>query len=536
MVDDVTRMNAAPVGRIFCVRTVDDIKEVLRLAREKGVPVSVRGTRHSMGGHTIAKGGYVIDCLKFNRWSFDSEKELVTTQPGALWADLIAGLNEWGYSPRTMQSYSTFSVGGSLAVNAHGITTDFCGAEGVVSFTLIKWDGTEVVCSRDAEGEAGELFSLALGGYGMFGVFAEITMLVNNNVHLSMDMIQMDTKDFTRYYQTALADPADDIEIKLARMDVTNLDNCQLFIFRRDGPAGMRTVSKLGSGPREMSVQQQLLYKWIMPSFKEVRSAVEQSSGKAVDWSDENERNLLMYESAVPLARMYSPLYRVDDTFVLQEFFVPAAGFDLWVKGAKPIYKAAEQLEHVNLLNTTIRYVHHDTDTVLPYSKVEGGSYAFVLYYRIYQTEEADEELSSLHSKFVALTLPLGGTFYLPYRHHYTEQEMDEAYPSARHFFERKQHYDPQCLFRSQWFEAFGRRFWDGEPAPTSAKAESLVPAADAAPEPDAISIPAVSEHRTDSFARLMADRKLRTQFREKFLTQIFVSPRQLSFGGGFRV
>ena len=78
----------------------------------------------------------------------------------------------------------------------------------------------------------------------------------------------------------------------------------------------------------------------------------------------------------------------------------------------------------------------------------------------------------------------------------------------------------------------FGRRFWDGEPA----KAESLVPAADAAPEPDAISIPAVSEHRTDSFARLMADRKLRTQFREKFLTQIFVSPRQLSFGGGFRV
>jgi hypothetical protein len=28
-------------------------------------------------------------------------------------------------------------------VNAHGITTDFCGAESVIRFTLVKWDGTE---------------------------------------------------------------------------------------------------------------------------------------------------------------------------------------------------------------------------------------------------------------------------------------------------------------------------------------------------------------------------------------------------------
>ena len=45
LVDDVTRMNAAPVQRVFCVREEADILRVLELARQDGVPVSVRGTR-----------------------------------------------------------------------------------------------------------------------------------------------------------------------------------------------------------------------------------------------------------------------------------------------------------------------------------------------------------------------------------------------------------------------------------------------------------------------------------------------------------
>jgi hypothetical protein len=266
-VDDVTRMNATAVERIFCVRQESDITRVLQLARQHGMKVSVRGTRHSMGGHTVIKGGYVIDCMKLNSHSFDPVTGLLTTQPGAMWADLIKHLNQYGFSPRTMQSYSTFSVGGSLAVNAHGITTDFCGAESVEEFDLIKWDGEKVKCRRGADGEAGELFSLALGGYGMFGVMSRIVMKVNLNCQLSMDMIQTDAASFPRLYAHALDDPANDIEIKLARMDVTNPDHIDLFLFRRDNLPGMRTISRLEAEPREMGTQQQMLYKWIMPSL-----------------------------------------------------------------------------------------------------------------------------------------------------------------------------------------------------------------------------------------------------------------------------
>ena len=55
MLDDVTRMNAKEVDRIFMVRTTEDVRHVLKLARISGKTVSMRGTKHSMGGHTIGK-------------------------------------------------------------------------------------------------------------------------------------------------------------------------------------------------------------------------------------------------------------------------------------------------------------------------------------------------------------------------------------------------------------------------------------------------------------------------------------------------
>ena len=59
-------------------------------------------------------------------------------------------------------------------------------------------------------------------------------------------------------------------------------------------------------------------YKWLAPSAQQLRGIIEAATGAAVDWSDANERNVLMYESAQPLAELYSPILDVDDTFVLQ--------------------------------------------------------------------------------------------------------------------------------------------------------------------------------------------------------------------------
>lgn len=85
-----------------------------RLARERDVKVSCRGTQHTMGGHTIAAVGYLIESKNLRQLSFDAGTGICVTGPGNTWVDLIKLLNKYGYSPRTMQSYSSFSDGERL--------------------------------------------------------------------------------------------------------------------------------------------------------------------------------------------------------------------------------------------------------------------------------------------------------------------------------------------------------------------------------------------------------------------------------------
>ena len=125
---------------------------------------------------------------------------------------------------------SCFSVGGSISVNAHGITSDDSLQESVESFILIKWDGSEVICTRNGSGESGELFSLAIGGYGMFGVIVEVELKVVPNVHLWTEMIDCTLEEFPVLYKNLL--DQEDVNIKLGRMDTVSGENFQLFVFR----------------------------------------------------------------------------------------------------------------------------------------------------------------------------------------------------------------------------------------------------------------------------------------------------------------
>jgi hypothetical protein len=167
-------------------------------------------------------------------------------------------------------------------------------------------------------------------------------MKVVPNTHLELDLLHVNPKEFARIYPALIAADADnggegDVDIKMARLDITNLEHIELYVFRRSSHMG--TVSSLDLKPREMSLGSRLMYKWLAPTLKELRFFIERTLGTAFDWSQTNERNVLMYESAVPLARLYSPLIQIDDTFILQEYFVPQSNFMRWIELSKPIYE-----------------------------------------------------------------------------------------------------------------------------------------------------------------------------------------------------
>src|SRR5439155_16786820 len=134
--------------------------------------------------------------LTFRRMSLDEPKNILHGQAGARWSEVIPFLNQSGRSVEVMQSNDDFSIGGSLSVNCHG--WQFNGrpiGSTVASFRFMLADGRVVPCSRT---ENPELFSLVLGGYGLFGIILEADLRVIPNEKYKIERISVASKDYAK--------------------------------------------------------------------------------------------------------------------------------------------------------------------------------------------------------------------------------------------------------------------------------------------------------------------------------------------------
>ena len=134
---------------------------------------------------TIAPDGIVVDMRPFRDLELLDEGRILRAGSGALWSQILAFLDPNGLSVGVMQSNNSFSVGGSLSVNCHGWQYNRPPiASTVEAFRLMKSDGSVVRCSRE---ENKELFSLVLGGYGLFGIILEADLRTVPNRAYKLD-------------------------------------------------------------------------------------------------------------------------------------------------------------------------------------------------------------------------------------------------------------------------------------------------------------------------------------------------------------
>src|SRR5204863_1126468 len=182
-VNDVhSQLNRTRVRELLVPRTRDELAEIVRSASQKGLPISLSGCRHSMGGQQFATDSICIDTRSLDRViSFDQEHGLIEAEAGIQWPKLIrtyldaqaSKAKQWGIAQKQTGA-DTFTLGGSLSSNVHGRGLAMKPLiSNVESFTLVNADGKSVRCSRD---ENNELFRLAIGGYGLFGLIDSVTL------------------------------------------------------------------------------------------------------------------------------------------------------------------------------------------------------------------------------------------------------------------------------------------------------------------------------------------------------------------------
>ncbi|CAH6419411.1 FAD-dependent oxidoreductase [uncultured virus] len=444
-VDDISGLNQTLMDRIFYPSNIGDIQDIIRAAKIRNKKISIRGQSHSMGGHSLTNNGILIDQSNMNKvLSINVNEKTIIVEPGLTWSELIFYLNEYRLSPKILQSYSSFSVGGSISVNAHGITSDKGMYDSIKSIKYIDRNGILLYCDRNDT-----IFGLIIGGYGLFGIIVECELYVVDNVTLVMEVESLSIDNFNDVYQDRLNDP--NINIKLARVNILTMEEISFYKFITKHPY---IISELSVESSEMSFVSQFMYKYLLPhkSFQKVRYGLEKIIGTPLDFSNQTpDRNLLLYESAKPISKLFSPFVELNKTHILQEYFIPINGFSRFMRELRLIFVNNDP--GAILLNITIRFVKYDEITLLKYAKTD--MYAFVFYYRIDKSSQGDNLLAIIHNRLVSITLELNGTFYLPYRHHYSNDQLIQAYPAFPDFINYKRQFDPDELFSNLWYERY---------------------------------------------------------------------------------
>ncbi|MFZ2104215.1 MAG: FAD-binding protein [Roseiarcus sp.] len=160
----------------------------MKAAEASGRRVAVGAARHSMGGQSLPRDGVAITFD--NPWfEIDTAGKTYRVSAGARWWDVIAKLDPLGFSPKVMQSNADFGGASTFCMNAHGWPVPF-GPFGstVRALRMVLAEGKLVECSRD---ENAELFALAMGGYGYFGVIVDLDVKMTANVMLQRSVSLM---------------------------------------------------------------------------------------------------------------------------------------------------------------------------------------------------------------------------------------------------------------------------------------------------------------------------------------------------------
>ena len=404
--------------------------------------ISISGARHSMGGQTLYPGGITVDMLRFRGMTLDEHARLLDVGAGTRWSEVIPFLDRHGLAVAVMQSNNDFTVGGSLSVNCHGWDPDAPPiASTVESFRIMTADGRIVTCSR---GENAELFSLALGGYGLFGVILDAKLRVVPNEFYRAVSVELDPAGYARVYRAAVeSDP--EVGLAFGRICVAPahfLDQAFLTSYRR-APAP-RPVSDTLT-PASPRLLERLIF----------RGSIGSGFGKDLCWFLESwtggeapglhSRNEVMNEPS----DWFSD-HDAASTEILHEYFIPPARLEDFLSRIRPILRAGP----ADLLNITARKVKADPDSMLAYARQD--VIGLVMYFHQPLGTEADRRMAELTRRLIDAALACGGTYYLPYRPAATPAQFRAAYPQAGAFFAAKRRYDPNEIFENEFYLRYG--------------------------------------------------------------------------------
>jgi FAD/FMN-containing dehydrogenase len=453
LVNDVhSRLNRTTVADITRPRDIDELRAALRTAADRNLAVAIAGGRHAMGGQQFAADSLLIDITAMDRMlRFDAEQGLIEMEAGATWPTVIRATHDAQPGPikrwairQKQTGADNLTLAGSVSANAHGRGLFMKPlVDDVESLTLITPDAQTLACSRT---QNAELFSLVVGGYGLFGVIAAVTLHLGPRRRLRRLVDILDIDDAIPAVRRRASEGClyGDFQYAIDAADDSFLRRgvCACY-------APIADDTPVSDGSADLSEDDWL--KLLQLAHTDKRRAFHEY---ATHYLATHGR---VYFSDHMQLSTYIPSY---DQFLKHSHDQASCGHSLLIgENCVPPHALVEFLNRCRdiLRRTnaediygTIRSIQRDDVTFLPWARADYACVIFNL--RTAHDAAGIARTADAFRQLNAAALALGGSFYLTYHRFAPREQLESAYPMFESFLAKKLHYDPEERFQSEWY------------------------------------------------------------------------------------
>ena len=429
IVNDIhSQLNETRVRRVLSPRTAVDVQAAVRSAAREGIAVSLCGSRHAMGGQQFGADTLLIDLRSMNGVrAFDADKGTVTVDAGIEWPALVAQLldrqrgrsKQWGIAQKQTGA-DRLTIAGALSANAHGRGLKMAPFVGdVESFQLVDGRGELRRCSRT---ENTELFRLAIGGYGLFGVITTVTLRLAPRRKVERLVEVRSVEGLMDAFDRRIAEGYTYGDFQYA-IDAKSDAFMRRGVFSCYRPVADSTP--IAEGQKELSEADwrallQLAHADGSAAFDRYAAYYLTTSGQ-VYWSDLHQLSTYLdgYHRTLDTALGTGPA-----TEMITEIYVPRAALGDLFEDVRRTFRT----NRVPIVYGTVRLI-----------------------------ERAAEAFRAL----IDMAVSRGGSYFLTYHRWARREQVEAAYPRFVDFLRRKLEYDPQERFQSEWWRHYRAMFAD---------------------------------------------------------------------------
>ncbi len=461
VVNDVhSQLNETRVNRVASPDSVEAIQAIVREASAEHRAISIAGGRHAMGGQQFGTDTILLDTSRMDKvLSFDAEKGTLIVQAGIRWPELLDDLErrQKGMSPiwgirQKQTGADRLSIGGALSANAHGRGLGIKPIiDDVESFTLVDADAKVRTCSRT---ENPELFRLAIGGYGLFGVIADVKLRLVPRRKVQRVVRVIDLRELAPAIEQRIAEGYlyGDFQFDIDPESETFLTRGVFSCYR---PVDDKTPMPERQRQLRSEEWSELFYLAHTDKKKafEAYSTYYRSTDGQLYWSDTHQLAEYLDNYHEKLNERLGPAGR--GTEMITEVYVRRDSLVDFMESVRKDLRDSRG----NVIYGTIRFIEQDDESFLPWAKERYACIIFNLHTA--HDPESVEKTAGDFRRLIDRAIQYGGSYYLTYHHWATRNQVETCYPRFVEFLKRKRAYDPQERFQSDWYRFYTRMFAD---------------------------------------------------------------------------